>query len=503
MNRRLILRKAVFWVLFAGLLPVFALGQRTDESIKVKVRRSEGGQISQMEEELPAAEGEDLENLLKKYGVEDELGELQPGEEVEITIRRKSPATADDVNIKVDREPKRTEVPVENMVSRAFLGVHYEMNYGDVIGSRINTVVTGTPAERAALRRDDIITAVDGERLFVLEDLARIVSRHRPGDRVMLSIVRDGKRREYPVTLGERKEHFFAPGNSDTGYHYELNFDEMMPGMRVDASAGRAFLGVTFMRSNIHINGRDISPDNAELTISSVVAHSTAAEMGLEPGDVIRSIDGISISSYRELTEVMAGTRPGDQLALSFERNGRPMVVSGTLKASRPGMHRHIEHDFDELHRYLEDKGEKDDDGGSIHDRVRAMINRMEAEDNRKVREFSIVIRMDEVTAQEAQALTEKSGQQFSAQNNLEVAELKLAPNPSNGMFSVIFDLPQRGTAELRVIDVNGQIIYQETMNDFQGRYRKEFDISGKSKGIYYMQITQNGRTFSRKIVTQ
>ena len=83
------------------------------------------------------------------------------------------------------------------------------------------------------------------------------------------------------------------------------------------------------------------------------------------------------------------------------------------------------------------------------------------------------------------------------------MADLKLAPNPSNGMFSVMFDLPTRGDAELRVIDVNGRVIYQETMNNFQGSYRKEFDISGKSKGIYYMQITQNGKTFSRKIVTQ
>jgi hypothetical protein len=146
----------------------------------------------------------------------------------------------------------------------------------------------------------------------------------------------------------------------------------------------------------------------------------------------------------------------------------------------------------------------EEDLGGSIHDRVRSLIDRMENEEQRTtVREFSIVIRMDEVTAQEAQALTEKSGQQFSARNNLEVADLKLAPNPSNGMFSVMFDLPARGDAELRVIDVNGRVIYQETMNDFQGSYRKEFDISGQSKGIYYMQITQNGKTFSRKIVTQ
>jgi PDZ domain-containing secreted protein len=347
MNRRLTLRKAMFWVLFAGLLPVFAMGQRTDESVKVKVRRSEDGMVTQMEENVPAAEGEDLENLLKKYGVEDELGELKPGEEVEITIRRKSPAGDTDVNITMDRDKERTEVPVENMVSRAFLGVHYEMTYGEAIGSRINTVVSGTPAEKAALRKDDIITAVDGERLFVLEDLARIVSRHKPGDRVMLSILRDGKKREYPVTLGERKEHFFAPGNNDTGFHYELNFDEMMPGMKVDAGAGRAFLGVTFMRNDVEINGKKINPSTNDLIISGVIDNSAAAEMGLRKGDHLTRLNGKSLDSYSELTDLVGRMKPGDRVIIDFERDGTPMVVSGTLKAGSPGIHqRRIEKHF-------------------------------------------------------------------------------------------------------------------------------------------------------------
>jgi membrane-associated protease RseP (regulator of RpoE activity) len=394
------------------------------------------------------------------------------------------------MNITMDRD--KTEVPVETMVSRAFLGVHYEMTYGEVVGSHINTVVSGTPAEKAALRAGDVITAVDGERLFILEDLARIVSRHKPGDRVMLSIVRDGKDRQYPVVLGERKEHFFAPGNFETGSTIELNFDGMEPGTEVNAIAGRAFLGVTILRSEMNINGKAVNtPD--DLVVEKVEPNSPAAEMGLRKGDVLRGINSRMVHSYSELTSTIGSMNPGDRVAVVFERDGKPMVVNGTLKEAAPVMPNPYSAN---LH------FEEEPLSGSITERARELARR-QAESRGTVREFSIVIRMDEVSAQEAQAISEKSGQQFSATNNLPVNNLSLAPNPSSGLFTVSFDLPGRGPTQIRVIDVNGRVAYQEALHDFSGRFRKEFDITGRSKGIYYMQITQNGRTFSRKIVTQ
>lgn len=490
MNRRLTLRTAILGLLLAGMLPGLSMAQRTDESIKVKVRRSEDGQVTHQEDHVPAAEGENLENLLKKYGVEEELGELKPGEEVEITIRRKSPEKSEDVNIVMDRD--KTDVPVETMVSRAFLGVHYEMTYGEVVGSQINTVVTGTPAEKAALRPGDIITAVDGERLFILEDLARIVSRHKPGDRVMLSIIRDGKNRKYPVTLGERKEHFFAPGNFDTGSHFELNFEGMEPGTEVNAVAGQAFLGVTILRKELNINGKTTHIDTRGLVVDGVMDNSAASEMGLRPGDVLRAVNGKKlIDGYPGLSRIIGSMHPGDKVTIEFERDGNPMLVSGNLKeaSNEPSL---ISPSLPHSH--------EEELNGSIHDRVKTIIAR---KSQGNVREFSIVIRMEEVNASEAQAISEKSGQQFSSANNLPVSDLSVAPNPGTGKFTVRFNLAETGPTDMRVIDVNGRVVYQEKLDNFRGRYHKEFDISGFAKGIYYMQVTQNGKSFSRKVVTR
>jgi S1-C subfamily serine protease len=52
----------------------------------------------------------------------------------------------------------------------------------------------------------DVIVAVDGERLTRKQDLSDVISRHRAGDEVVLTVVRDGERRRVPLTLGRRPQ---------------------------------------------------------------------------------------------------------------------------------------------------------------------------------------------------------------------------------------------------------------------------------------------------------
>jgi S1-C subfamily serine protease len=88
-------------------------------------------------------------------------------------------------------------------------------------GGLVNTVVPGGPAEEAGLRGadsdlkfqaaeyrigGDIILQVDGEDIVGPNDLARLISDHRPGDEVTLTILRDGDREQLQVTLGRRPE---------------------------------------------------------------------------------------------------------------------------------------------------------------------------------------------------------------------------------------------------------------------------------------------------------
>ncbi|MFF8193973.1 trypsin-like peptidase domain-containing protein [Streptomyces bobili] len=89
------------------------------------------------------------------------------------------------------------------------IGVTLDMDYsGD--GARVGTddsggsapVTAGGPGDRAGIRPGDVITAVDGRRVHSGEELIVKTRAHRPGDRLELTVERDGKERTLSLVLG-------------------------------------------------------------------------------------------------------------------------------------------------------------------------------------------------------------------------------------------------------------------------------------------------------------
>jgi putative serine protease PepD len=72
-------------------------------------------------------------------------------------------------------------------------------------GVRLNTVEDGGPAARAGLRANDLITAIDGQRVSTREELIVAIRTHRPGEKVRLSYERGSNRGRAVVTLGSRE----------------------------------------------------------------------------------------------------------------------------------------------------------------------------------------------------------------------------------------------------------------------------------------------------------
>src|SRR3972149_1124412 len=82
--------------------------------------------------------------------------------------------------------------------------------------------------------------------------------------------------------------------------------------------------------------GAAIVPTPDGLTISAVIADSPADKAGLKRGDVVKSIDGTSVSDMADLRDALQDKTPGDEVALSITRDGDAQDVTVTLEA-RPG----------------------------------------------------------------------------------------------------------------------------------------------------------------------
>ena len=112
----------------------------------------------------------------------------------------------------------------------AYIGVSSESLYPQLaeklgldtdFGGLIAEVVPGGPADKAGLEGGDeklvfqgqpyrvggdVILQVDGEDVVEVDDLARFVSEHEPGEKVDLTIIHDGKRKDIEVTLEARPD---------------------------------------------------------------------------------------------------------------------------------------------------------------------------------------------------------------------------------------------------------------------------------------------------------
>jgi len=83
--------------------------------------------------------------------------------------------------------------------------------------------------------------------------------------------------------------------------------------------------------------------------------------------------------------------------------------------------------------------------------------------------------------------------------NNLAVSAFNLDA-VKDGKYSLAFNLAKNGTTFVRIVDNAGYDVYFETYKDGQ-TYNKQIDLSTLPAGTYFFQVTQKGKTYSKKLI--
>jgi predicted metalloprotease with PDZ domain len=383
----------VVLIAFAAVfVPIFGFSQRSDESVRVKVHKTQEGHTLQIEDAVPAGDAENLKDLMEKSEVSNQINEMKPGEEVEIVIHRTQEGNQPaEVTFEVENKPATqpepvvaktiptptptpapvtlptptpkpvlavtptptpkpivatTPKPVAKPLEKkpAFLGVHYEMEFGSTSGSHITKVEPGTPAFKAGLKPGDVITQADGVDLYQLEDLAEIISKKKAGEKVKITFERAGKVITSYVTLEERDDRFFQnnPGGSPT-YRLEQIYEPSSSGnsnapdergyFNANADAG-PLLGVvmTQLPRKFDSNGIEIIEKSNGALVENIIPNTAASEIGLRKGDRIIAVNGRSVFSPSDVTLIVAKLKTGDKINLAYTRAGSRLIGAGTLK---------------------------------------------------------------------------------------------------------------------------------------------------------------------------
>ena len=177
------------------------------------------------------------------------------------------------------------------------------------VGVMVTEVYEGGPADRAGLRRGDLITDIDGREVFDEKGLKFLAAIKSPGETSELSLLRGGKSQTRTVTLAP------PPGATEADVVL-LDDATVFSGARVVELSPRL----------ADENGMDPFQKGSGIYIHSVLRRSVARNY-FRPGDIIRSVNGVSTKTVKDLKKSL---KPGIRSwNIELERNGR--MIKGTV----------------------------------------------------------------------------------------------------------------------------------------------------------------------------
>jgi serine protease Do len=168
-------------------------------------------------------------------------------------------------------------------------------------GALINNVDPGSPADKAGLKRYDVIIALDGKPIEDGDDLQFRIAEIKPGTKVDLTIIRDGKQKTIPVKIIEKETTVETAPTSSSGKDIGLKVQQMTSNMAK----------------------RYGYQTNEGLIITQVERYSEADRKGLQTGDIILEVNRQKVDKIDDLERILKRLKSGDPLLLLVRREDR------------------------------------------------------------------------------------------------------------------------------------------------------------------------------------
>ncbi len=197
----------------------------------------------------------------------------------------------------------------QGFVTRGWLGVSIQdltppmakaLGVPTADGALVGSVNENAPAQKGGVKGEDVIVAVDGEKVQSSSALTRLVALKRPDSTATLAVIRNGKPLELKVTLGTR------PDLEKSGEHDKKRGENSESNRRLGMVLG------------------NVDPRMAEATgapllgalIAEIVPGSAAEKAGLRPGLVVVEANRKPVKGRDELVSLLRGLKSGTVVLL-------------------------------------------------------------------------------------------------------------------------------------------------------------------------------------------
>ncbi|HUC80945.1 MAG TPA: PDZ domain-containing protein [Flavisolibacter sp.] len=211
--------------------------------------------------------------------------------------------------------------------NRAMLGVTTE---SDDKGAEIRSITKESGAEKAGLKKGDIITKINNRKIDGADDVTDAIRSQKPGDKVSITYLREGKEQKATAELSRWKgidmATMVAPkALADGMFRESINsrtferFDRL-PGMQGNVyatSASRPRLGLVVQDTD----------DGKGVKVLEVEDDGTAHKAGIQEGDVITHLDDKGVNSADEISKIMKEKKDQPSVRFQVNRNGKSQNI--------------------------------------------------------------------------------------------------------------------------------------------------------------------------------
>jgi serine protease Do len=209
----------------------------------------------------------------------------------------------------------------EGKISRGYLAIYPQdidedlakaLNLKNTEGSLVADVTPDGPADKAGIKRGDVIVEFNGKKVENSVELRNMVAQVSPGTKVEVVLNRDGKEMQLTVRLGER------PGATEGQSSSEKQPEEQM--------SRKLGLSIQTLTPDL---ADQLGYKNAKgVVVTDVVAGSSADEAGLQRGDLIVEVNRKRVQSAQDFENETRSLKSGDVVALLVRRGANTFFVA-------------------------------------------------------------------------------------------------------------------------------------------------------------------------------
>jgi len=220
----------------------------------------------------------------------------------------------------------------EHRVARGSIGIQFDAVenpaitrvYGAGSGITVASVVAGSPADQAGLKVGDTITTVDGKKVTKGTELVAEIAARKPGAKVQLGFLRNGKMQDTTVTIADRAKLFAARLNED-----DSGNDESTP--------KQSKFGITVRKLTPEMADRLDLPSGKGVIVQDVKPGSFAEDINVGRGDVILEVNKQPVNSEEEFAKVESSMKSGQDVVFLVRPRGSTrqdgtIFMAGTLQ---------------------------------------------------------------------------------------------------------------------------------------------------------------------------